>query len=53
MKILNTQQKNFILKIERFNEEKLPARKYFYSSTKDGKIDDDGKISDGHISVKD
>ena len=37
----------------RFNEEKLPARKYFYSSTKDGKIGDDGKISDGHISVKD
>ena len=33
---------------ERFNEEKLPARKYFYSSTKDGKICDDGKISDGH-----
>ena len=38
---------------ERFNEEKLPARKYFYSSTKDGKIGDDGKISDGYISVKD
>ena len=38
---------------ERFNEEKLPARKYFYSSIKDGKIGDDGKISDGHISVKD
>ena len=38
---------------ERFNEEKLPARKYFYSSTKDGKIGDDGKISDGHISLKD
>ena len=39
--------------MERFNEEKLPARKYFYSSTKDGKIDDDdGKVSDGHISVK-
>ena len=32
---------------------KLPARKYFYSSTKDEKIGDDGKISDGHISVKD
>ena len=31
----------------------MPARKYFYSSTKDGKIDDDGKISDGHIRVKD
>ena len=38
---------------ERFNEEKLHARKYFYSSTKDGKISDNGKISDGHISVKD
>ena len=38
---------------ERFNEEKLSARKYFYSSTKDGKIGDDGKISDGYISVKD
>ena len=38
---------------ERFNEEKLPARKYFYSSTKDGKIGDDVKISDGHISVRD
>ena len=38
---------------ERFNEEKLPARKYFYSSTKDGKICGDGQISDGNISVKD
>ena len=38
---------------ERFNDEKLPGRKYFYSSTKDGKISDDGKVSDGHISVKD
>ena len=38
---------------ERFNEEKLPARKIFYSSIKDGKISDDSKISDGHISVKD
>ena len=38
---------------ERFNEEKLPARKTFYSSTKDGKIGDGGNKSDGHISVKD
>ena len=38
---------------ERFNEEKLPARKYFYSSIKYGKTGDDGKISDSHISVKD
>ena len=37
----------------RFNEEKLPATKYFYMSIKDRKIGDDGKISDGHISVKD
>ena len=38
---------------ERFNEEKLLGRKYFHSSTKDaGKIGDDGKISDSHISVK-
>ena len=38
---------------EKINEEKLPARKYFYSPIKDEKIGDDGKISDGHISVKD
>ena len=38
---------------ERFNEEWYSARKYFYSSTKDGKIGDNGKISDAHISVKD
>ena len=38
---------------ERFNEEKLPTRKYFYSSIKDGKIGDDGKISNGHIDVND
>ena len=38
---------------KKFNEEKLPARKYFFSSIKNGKICDDGNISDGHISVKD
>ena len=38
---------------ERFNEEKLHVRKYFYSSKKNGKIGYDGKISDGNISVKD
>ena len=35
------------------NEEKLPAKQYFYRSTKDGKIGDHGKISDGQISAKD
>ena len=34
----------YINSFERFNEEKLPARKYFYSSKKDGNIGDDGKI---------
>ena len=38
---------------EKSNEEKLPPRKYFYSSIKDGKIDGDGKISDVHINIKD
>ena len=38
---------------ESFNEKKLPARKYFFSSIKKGKIGDDDKISDGHITVKD
>ena len=38
---------------ERFSEEKLSARKYFCSSTKDRKIGDDGKKSDGYISLKD
>ena len=32
----------------------MPARKYIYSSINNGKIgDEDGKISNGHISVKD
>ena len=38
---------------ERFNAEKLPAKKCFYSSIKDRKIGDDGKISDNHIDVND
>ena len=37
---------------ERFNEKKLRARKYFYSSAEGGKISDDDKISDGHICIK-
>ena len=38
---------------KRFNEDKLCARKYFHSSTKDKKISEDGKISDGHLSIED
>ena len=44
---------NILIKFEKFNKEKLPAKKYFYSSIKDGKYGDDGKISDGHIDVND
>ena len=36
----------------KFYEKKLPARKYFLSSTKKEKIGDDGKKSDRHISFK-
>ena len=39
--------------LERFNEEKLPAKKYFFSSIKEENNGDKGKISDGRISVKD
>ena len=39
--------------LERLSEGKLPAKKYFYSSTKEGKIGNDGKKTDGHISFKD
>ena len=39
--------------IERFNEVKLCTRKYFFSSTEKGKIDEDGKMLDGHVSIKD
>ena len=38
---------------KRFDDDKLSARKYFFSSTKKGKIDNDGKISDSHIGIKD
>ena len=38
---------------KRFNEEKLPDKKSFYSSVKDGVTGDNGKKLDGHISDKD
>ena len=62
MKILSTQQKNLDFENLEFLKQKgdypyeyrrFPDRKYFCSSTKDGKIGDNGKISSGHISVKD
>ena len=44
---------NLMNSSERFNEKKLPAKRYFYSSVKDEKIGDDGKISEYHINVND
>ena len=44
---------DYMNSFEKFKEENLPATKCFYSSTKEKKIDNDGKISDGHLSVKD
>ena len=38
---------------KRFKEDKLCARKYFFSSTKDKKISEDCKISGGHVSIED
>ena len=35
---------------ERFNEENLPDKNYFYSSVKDGTTDDNGEKLDGRIS---
>ena len=35
---------------KRFGEEKLPRKKCFYSSVKDGTTGDNGKKLDGHIS---
>ena len=39
--------------LEDLKKKKLPARKYFFSSTKKRKISDGGKKSDSHISLKD
>ena len=38
---------------KRFGEEKLPDKKCFYSSVKDGTTDDNGEKLDGHISDED
>ena len=38
---------------KRFNEEKLPDQKCFYSSVKDGTTNDDNEKLDGHISDED
>ena len=37
---------------KRFSEEKLPDKKCFYSSVKDGTTDDNGEKLDSHINDK-
>ena len=43
LKQKDTYPYEYMNRFERFNEEKLPARKCFFSYTKKGKIGDDGK----------
>ena len=42
----------FMDNFKSFSEEKLPDKKCFYSSVKDGKSGDNGERLDGHINVK-
>ena len=51
LKQKGTYHYEYMNSFKRFNEDKLCARKYFYSSTKDKKISEDGKMSDGNVSV--
>ena len=39
----------YVDSFKRFSEEKLPYKKCFYSSVKDGATGDDGEKLDGHI----
>ena len=43
----------YIDSIEKFKEEKLPDKKCFYSSVKDGTTNDNGEKLDDHISDED
>ena len=43
-------KKKYMDNFKRFGEKKLPDKKCFYSSVKDGTTGDNGKKLDGHIS---
>ena len=43
----------YLNSFKKFSEEKLPDKKYFYSSVKDATTDDNGEKLDGHINDKD
>ena len=42
----------YMKSFKRFSEEKLPDKKCFYSSVKDGTTDDNGEKLDSHINDK-
>ena len=44
---------DFEISFKRFSEKKLPDKKFFYSSVKDGTTGNNGKKLDGHISDED
>ena len=49
LKQKDTYPYEYMNSFERFSEEKLPDKKYFYSFAKDGTTGDDGEKLDGHI----
>ena len=53
LELLDAYSYEHIDSFKRFSEEKLPDKKCFYSSVKDGTTGDNGKRLDGHISDKD
>ena len=53
LKQKNTYPYEYMDSFKRFGEEKLPDKKYFYSTVKNGTTNDNGKKLDGHISDED
>ena len=43
----------YMSSFKKFDKDNLPARKYFFSPTEKREVDNDGKISDGHINIED
>ena len=53
LKQKGTYSYEYIDSIEKFKEEKLPDKKFFYSSVKDGTTNDNGEKLDDHIGDED
>ena len=50
LKQKGTYPHEYMNSFEKFEEKELPNKECFFSSTKKGKIDNDGNVLDGHIS---